>query len=329
MIFSSSDVNSKIKAKENAYKQKIDLFRDYERFFGIKREERQNKTFEFPYSGDKINNFTIQISGFYRIEAWGARGGGSLPAPKGAYSKSIILLTKGEKIQILVGEKGYDGYSENNINCPGGGGGSFVAKGDMPLCVAGGGGGNGLSSPGSGVSFACGQSSEYGGDPNGFKLTLKMGGKGSPNNHGGGGGGFIGNGEDGIRTPGRGGISFINGGLRQTESYVKGYGYGGFGGGGSTHSTCGGSAGGGGYTGGSAGVSHDQGGGGGSYHKGFFNNEMSKAISGCDSSLPQKPDQDDGYGFVKLTLIKECLLNTIKKKITIFNFFLFIHLFFL
>jgi hypothetical protein len=118
-----------------------------------------------------------------------------------------------------------------------------------------------------------------------------------------GGGGFEGNGGDGSHH-GKGGISFINGGARQTSNtYGTDVAYGGFGGGASSHGNCGYGAGGGGYTGGSASTSHStQGGGGGSYFEGFYNYEVSVAISGCDESLPINPTPN-GNGFALLTLL--------------------------
>jgi hypothetical protein len=72
----------------------------------------ENGVYEFHYTGN-IVEFTVPTSGIYRIEAWGARGNGgnsSNPTgPPGAYSRSYILLSKDEKIRILVGEEGYIG----------------------------------------------------------------------------------------------------------------------------------------------------------------------------------------------------------------------------
>ena len=289
--------------------------------------------YPFSYEG-KIVDFVVPATGIYRIEAWGARGGGTETAPKGAYSKSIVSLKENEKIQILVGEKGYDGNNKgNDIYCSGGGGGSFVAKGDIPLCVAGGGGGNGYSSHDSVSPHACGQSEQFGGDPdNREKKRPTYGGYASSDefSYSGGGAGFKENGEDPTEISyGKGGISFLNGGSRTTVSHKNAYG--GFGGGGSTHGSCGGSAGGGGYTGGSGAVEYGpQGGGGGSYYIGSISGEKSKAISGCDT-LPSKPVTDDGNGYVVLTLITDsgnpittCRVSYVKNLLfwTLFSFLL-------
>jgi hypothetical protein len=92
---------------------------------------------------ENIVEFTVPTSGIYKIEAWGAIGGGgtTLIGPKGAYSKSFIFLSKDEQIKILVGEKGYPcNNNGDHLYCGGGGGCTFIAKDRAPLCVAGGGG---------------------------------------------------------------------------------------------------------------------------------------------------------------------------------------------
>ena len=284
-----------------------------EKYLCIRYVFSSDGIYEYHYTGVKVY-FYIPVSGIYRIETWGARGGSSSNStgPKGAYSKSIVSLQKDEKIEILVGEKGWSGHSTSTPNCGGGGGGTFVAKNNKPLCVAGGGGSFTAHSCSQVSSFACGQETQLGGDPGTGKGELKMGGK-SGGSLGGGGGGFEGNGEN-ATTNGKGGNSFINGGERQTLG--TGYSntaYGGFGGGGSNHGNCGSGAGGGGYTGGSASIyTSIQGGGGGSYFEGSdFQNESPIAISGCNSSIPENPGTD-GNGFARFTLLKSTQKGALK-----------------
>jgi hypothetical protein len=267
----------------------------------------ENGVYEFYYTGNVVE-FTVPTSGTYKIEAWGAMGGGgtTLMGPKGAYSKSFVLFSKDERIKILVGEKGYPGNNNgNNVYC---GGGTFIAKGNTPLCVAGGGGSLTYYAYSTIQSHACGQSAQLSANFGYGQATLKMGGVAA---YGSGGGGFEGNGADGTYF-GKGSYSFINGGARQTSgtSYAA---YGGFGGGASNHGNCGQAVGGGGYTGG--GGSSDgsvQGGGGGSYFKGFYNDEVSEAISGCNVSLPTNPSAN-GNGFAKLTLLTSIPSATVFK----------------
>jgi hypothetical protein len=274
----------------------------------------EDGVYEFYYTGN-IVEFTVSTSGVYKIEAWGAMGGGgtALIGPKGAYSKSFVLLNKDERIKILVGEKGYPGRDAgtNDIYCGGGGGGTFIARDRTPLCVAGGGGSLAYYAPSPIQTHACGQSTQLSTNFGYGQATLKMGGKAT---NAAGGGGFEGNGEDGSSW-GKGGYSFINGGARQTYgTYFTAYG--GFGGGASCHGSCGYGAGGGGYTGGSASRSdYVQSGGGGSYFEGSYNNEVSEAISGCNVSLPTNPDTN-GNGFALLALLTNTSPDRINRKVS-------------
>jgi hypothetical protein len=300
-----NESNNKVFVQQHNY---IDVGND---IIKIRNAFSENGVYEFYYTGN-IVEFTVPTSGTYKIEAWGAMGGGgtTLIGPKGAYSKSFVLLSKDERIKILVGEKGYPGYNNGNyIYCGGGGGGTFIAKDRTPLCVAGGGGSLTNNAYSTIQSHACGQSTQLSANFGSGQAALKMGGVASS---GSGGGGFEGNGGDGS-SYGKGGISFINGGARQTSG--TGYGaYGGFGGGASNGGHCGYAAGGGGYTGGSAtnDWEYKQGGGGGSYFEGFFNNEVSEAISGCNVSLPTNPGTN-GNGFALLTLLTNMPSATVNK----------------
>jgi hypothetical protein len=276
----------------------------------------ENGVYEFYFTGN-IVEFTVPISGTYKIEAWGARGGGGNNiGPLGAYSKSFVLLNKDEKIKILVGEKGYPGCDSGNcIYCGGGGGGTFIAKDRTPLCVAGGGGSLDYSAYSTIQSHACGQATQLSANFGTGQATLRMGGVATISS---GGGGFEGNGESGTKY-GNGGNSFFSGGARQTSGTICGS-YGGFGGGASNNGRCGRGVGGGGYTGGCSSVNNNndgstQGGGGGSYFEGFYNNEVSEAISGCNESLPTNPDTNEN-GFALLTLLTGTSPGTFNKKVS-------------
>ena len=92
-----------------------------------------------------IQQWTLPYTGDYRIEAIGAAGGydtesnGGIYRGRGARMKGTFGLSKGERIQILVGQEG----GINTVrSAAGGGGGTFVVRGSStPLIVAGGGGG--------------------------------------------------------------------------------------------------------------------------------------------------------------------------------------------
>lgn len=296
---------------------------------------------EFNYTGTSIE-FEIQYPCMYKIECWGASGGGKdrNTCGLGAYSTIVVDLKKGDVLKILVAGKGeWDGYRG------GGGGGSFVElqKGvsvdvDTLLCVAGGGGGSMFGNTPN--NYSHGQACMYGSNYtlNGFKKKVGYGGNAYA---GGGGAGYIGNGENMTCTPSShafawvyGGTSFKNGGAGgyATRSHNAG-GYtvdmssspkGGFGGGGagSFHRSVGwmggvegfyfdGAGGGGGYTGGDGTKSGyaNTGGGGGSYYlctNTKYKNECF-ALSGYEEMpLPDKSKAygNFGNGFVKITIPK-------------------------
>ncbi len=224
-----------------------------------------------------IQLWTVPVTGKYRIEATGARGGdGGVvnDAGKGVRISAEFDLTQGAKLKVLVGQMGTSDVNYGG----GGGGGSFVARdNNTALLVAGGGGG-------AGVAFACSNrdaQTGINGSPGNRAATCAQAGNGGTNGYGGGfysayggsgGGGFYGNGANSHSST-DGGQAFINGGLGGTSSRGYNYGVGGFGGGGggsyaSTSTSYRAGGGGGGYSGGGGAYSRASGGGGGSYNGG-------------------------------------------------------------
>ena len=180
-----------------------------------------------------IQEWTVPVTGTYKISVWGAQGGpmnghgddvtsrGGL----GAILSGDFSLTAGWVLKIIVGQRG---------NESGGGGGTFVAKSDNTALIVAGGGAAACNNCGSELDAVLTEGSGNGGS----------GGCGS------GGGGFSGNGSTG--SLGGGGLAFTNGGTGgaghdYSGSYIS---VGGFGGGGGASNCC--TGGGGGYTGGSA-----------------------------------------------------------------------------
>jgi hypothetical protein len=237
-----------------------------------------------------IQEWSVPAGGTYRIEVFGARGGGALDSNfgNGAQIVGEILLGIDEKLKILVGQMG--GHATSGS----GGGGSFVVKvtgaepSDInPLIIAGGGGGvwkNESDLYNSHASISTnGQGTSIPGGNNG------NGGNGNTTNGASAGGGLFTNGTSG--TYGTFGYSFIEGGAGgNTSSAVDCVG--GFGGGGGTHGGTGGGGGGGGYSGGAGGW-HDlntgNGGGGGSYNSG--------------TNQDNQTGVNDGHGKVIITYI--------------------------
>ena len=92
-----------------------------------------------------IQHWTVPYTGEYKIEAVGAAGGYGTDSNNGKYRGrgarmiGTFNLSKGEIIQILVGQEGGINSAKKRS---GGGGGTFVVRGsNTPLIIAGGGGG--------------------------------------------------------------------------------------------------------------------------------------------------------------------------------------------
>ena len=85
------------------------------------------------YNTTGLQTFEVPLDGYYRIDLWGAQGGGSFDAGankartnggKGAYTSGIVKLEAGKKLFIHVGAKGNDGNSGSNALKGNNGGGS-------------------------------------------------------------------------------------------------------------------------------------------------------------------------------------------------------------
>ncbi len=236
-----------------------------------------------------IQRWTVPADGTYRITCAGAMGGRGTygEGGTGAEIRADFTLTRGEILNILVGQEGTDGYYSDYLG--GGGGGSFVWR-DSPevlLIAAGGGGGGGdIRGEGGDATYT-----ERGSMPPGVSdcITLAPAGSGwtgsyfsCSGNYSGGGAGWNSNGGRNMYSCSNGnGTNAIaprsggTGGQGNDDSEGE-TGPGGFGGGGGGATECGstGGGGGGGYTGGpgsgcaDGGGCGEGGGGGGSYDSG-------------------------------------------------------------
>ena len=231
-------------------------------------------------SGQGIQQFTVPVTGNYRIEARGARGyNPSGFGGRGAIVSGDFNLTVGTVLKIAVGQEGQVNPAAGTLQF-GGGGGSFVSLlNNTPLIVAGGGGGSHATSYV--ASTADGTVTNNGNSGMGTAAGAGgvAGGGGAASSLANGGAGFYG---DGGGTTGPA-ISFTNGALGGNVGaipYANGA-IGGFGGGGGTQSwnnNRGG--GGGGYSGGGGGQLGQPacwGGGGGSYNNGTNQTNLSGA----------------------------------------------------
>ncbi|GAB3510951.1 hypothetical protein GCM10027341_49890 [Spirosoma knui] len=212
------------------------------------------------------------------IEARGAEGGKSpdsnFPAGKGAIITGTVLVTPGQSLSILVGQK-----PVNDAN--GGGGGTFVISGaNQPLVIAGGGGGGGVDNDSDQKHGQAGTSGGAGAGGGGAGGTDGQGGK-SLSLLGAGGGLRT----DGGSTGNYGGKAFVNGGAGGTNGNgIGGFGGGGFGGliayGGGGGGYSGGGAGGTRKTPSAGGSDYGVGGGGGSFNGGTNPSSKTGATDG-------------------------------------------------
>ncbi|XP_019646860.1 PREDICTED: uncharacterized protein LOC109487322 [Branchiostoma belcheri] len=249
---------------------------------------------------DGIQHFTVPGTGTYSIEAAGAAAGWGVENPKSVRGRGAVLrgtfnLKQGETLKILVGQEGAENTARQSV---GGGGGTFVTRGDnTPLIIAGGGGGVGYGTTHNplcdGTVSTTGNKSYGGtgcsGGSNGQGAT-----EWKDDWMGGGGGGLLTDGGsskwfggDSCDHGGEGGKAFVNGGVGGRGRCNNADG--GFGGGGGSEGAGGGGGGGGGYSGGGRGenIIPNGGGGGGSFNSGTD-------MSGQDGA-------NDGPGYVVIT----------------------------
>ncbi len=236
-----------------------------------------------------IQEWTVPVSGTYKIETYGAQGGNSYSNFRtggyGAYTKGEFSLSSGQVLKVIVGQTAANYYGSSQYEGGGGGGGSFVwlSSASTPMIAAGGGGGGGANQ-GTAYNGNDGTATTSGSASNGQYVSAggTSGGGGEEHStngehaHGGSaGGGWLSAGASAI-SGADGGASILDGyGVGGQNGSASGQTYGsdgGFGGGGGAVI---GGGGGGGYSGGGAGNQpsgsgwiENGGGGGGSYNAG-------------------------------------------------------------
>ncbi|MBX3735129.1 MAG: hypothetical protein KF715_00440 [Candidatus Didemnitutus sp.] len=231
----------------------------------------------------QVQKFIVPEEGLYVLEVSGAQGGsGGGPGGKGARLRGTFHFTAGQRLCLVVGQRGEAGVKPAHA-AGGGGGGSFVwcdtglVRPIFPLIAAGGGGG------GSGSDGRSEADGGVGGGPGG---TGGRGGQTDLRNFhysGGGGAGWYSTGAIGSLPTHCGGGGHWEGGEGANYGGFHG-GDGGYGGGGGGSFFGHGSGGGGGYSGGGGGTEMGPaGGGGGSFNAGAdqFNHSGVQEGDGC------------------------------------------------
>jgi prepilin-type N-terminal cleavage/methylation domain-containing protein len=147
-----------------------------------------------------LQEWEIPASGNYTIEVWGAQGGGT-QGGLGARMRGNFYLTAGQRLRIIVGQRG-TALNVTNAADHGGGGGSFVTVIDSgsshemidgirvtPLIIAGGGGGSDSACSGRHATTSTNGNSASSGQ---WYASAGTNGSGGHNmNSGSGGGGFL------------------------------------------------------------------------------------------------------------------------------------------
>ncbi len=179
-----------------------------------------------------IQRWMVPLTGTYRIEAFGASGGGRVDANKGKGGKAVgtVDLTAGQVIYFSVGQQG---LQHSELPVFGGGGGGGLGSGDRGPMHSGGGasdvrtGGAGLNNR---VLVAGGGGGGAGGGGTGDEQSTN-----ARDGGGGGGGGYYGGGGGGegksntSSAIGVGGTQ-ISGGVGGGSGQSGNFGYGGMGG---------------------------------------------------------------------------------------------------
>lgn len=232
-----------------------------------------NDFLEFNYTGT-IQTFTVEESGVYKLEVWGASGGkdAGTSGGKGGYSIGYKELAKGQTIYIVVGGAG-KGSASNS-------GGGYNGGGNA--------GNSGSSGAGGGATHIAdmgGTLTEIGTSNISHIFIVAGGGGGEGGTNGGGAGGGLTGGKSG----GSGGTQTDGGAGGTKGAFGKGANKSGDGGGG-----------GGGFYGGGSGTG-DNGGGGGSGYIGGVPSFSYKGVSYVSSSTA---GQQSGNGKAKITLVE-------------------------
>ena len=269
-----------------------------------------------------IQRWTVPVTGYYQLTAAGAGGGTSnnrIAGGKGVIVSTSVLLSQGQVLYIVVGQKGLIGtYAGSATGAGGGGGGgTYVviynggattsSSSYTKLLIAGGGGGSGSVTNIMNATTATSGTAEswgtFAGGTNGSGGAANT----TANVSNSAGAGFLTNGTagwnysqiPGTAAAGGPGISFLNGSTGGDSTDFKNGGFGGFGGGsgGGINENWGGGSGGG-YSGGGAasilaysGAYGGGGGGGGSYDINDSNN-----VATLNTALGEAGyNSEDGY----------------------------------
>lgn len=185
--------------------------------------------------------YIVPSNGWYKIELWGAAGGGtsSYLGGKGAYTSGIIYLEENDRLYFYLGKKGaksedgfngggkgkgsaYDGGGATDVRLVSGAWNDTTSLNHRIMVAAGGSGATSAKSGVDGGTIIGNKVAGTAGDQGSKSTLFGISSDASKNNSGGGGGGYY-SGTAGDGGPGASGSSFIMGyaGVRATESDGK------------------------------------------------------------------------------------------------------------
>ena len=239
---------------------------------------------------NKEYEFTVAVTGYYRLEAWGAQGGSASSGRGGfgGYTTGLAYLTKGTKLYINVGGQGANGTAVNT-KYQGGYNGGGSGKGGSNYISAGGGGATHIAVK-SGLLSTLETSLQ--------DVLIVAGGGGGAGyytggyyGHGGEGGGLQGN--SGVIMGNTDGATAVGIGGTQTTGASFGQG---------ANNGSNGPGGGGGFYGGTS-ANTTRGAGGGSGYVGVLDEAETYGYDGSVSEEAQSYSAKKGNGYAKITYV--------------------------
>ena len=246
-------------------------------------------SYDYNFIGGE-DEFTVPVTGYYRLEAWGAQGGSASSGRGGygGYTTGLAYLTKGTKLYINVGGKGTNA-STNNTEYQGGYNGGGSGKGTSDYKAAGGGGATHIATKEGLLSTFQTSLQDV--------LIVAGGGggagyyTGSYYGHGGEGGGLQGN--SGVIMGNTDGVTAVGIGGTQTTGASFGQG---------ANNGSNGPGGGGGFYGGTSSNTY-RGAGGGSGYAGELLEAETYGYDGSVSEEAQSYSAKQGNGYAKITYV--------------------------
>ena len=144
--YTCSNFNDSIEVLFNSDTQTLNVPINKQTKCSLYFEEIDNPVYNFDYTGKTVS-FKVPKTGYYKLEVWGAQGGGysNYIGGYGGYSRGVIKLNKDETIYVVVGGQGKSQTSMSASSVAGGYNGGGNGYGYTDKYVGGGGGATHIS----------------------------------------------------------------------------------------------------------------------------------------------------------------------------------------